>query len=104
MEEIPLPVGRGDNTQLLHAAVQGIGHTREDSLPDSFWMVVKGKFGENTIGGVAADGLWFGRESSDARAVREMDFGRAMHRGALWLAIEDGDAFEAVGPTFGLGE
>ena len=47
----------------------------ENGFPDSLGIVVKSKFGEDEVGGIAADGGGFGGERGDARAVGETDFG-----------------------------
>src|SRR5580765_6676990 len=101
MEEIALAVGSGDDAQFFYATVQRVGDAGEDRLPDGFGIVMKGKFGEDNIGGITANGLGPGGERGDARTVWETEFGGAVGGGGLRVTPLCKDRVETIGPVFG---
>ncbi len=78
VEEVSLAVGRADNAEFFQTATQRVAHARKDRFPDGFGVVVERELGEDDIGGIAANGSWFGGQGGDARVVLEENF-----RGAL---------------------
>ena len=71
VEEVGVSVWGADDAEFAGAGFEGIGEDGEDGAPDLVGMIVKGEFGEDEVGAVAADGFWFGGERGDAGAVRE---------------------------------
>jgi hypothetical protein len=75
VEIVSLSVGCGDDAEFFGSAAERIADGGEDGFPDGLGVVVKRKFREDEICGVAANGAGLGGQSGDARAVGETDFG-----------------------------
>ena len=105
-------VGGADDAELFLAAAEGVGDAGVDGSPDGLGIVVKGEFGEDEVGGVAANGFGLGGEGDETGAVGPFDLG-GEETGAGFAgradagvgveglgALADGD-MEGFGPALG---
>jgi hypothetical protein len=74
MEEIGLAVGCGDDTKFFSPAVKRVADDGKNGAPDIFGSFMESEFGEDEVGGIAAEGLGFCGECCETGAVGEAEF------------------------------